>query len=166
MILGEARNFFEMIRPKMMFASEATIEILADAAAEVGIFCKFIVIGNHPRFSSLMDIMKESSEEEIENFTCIEPANPKTDTCMIFFSSGTTGNPKGTMLSYDSLVKGSFKTPLRRDLNKLWYANLSWTVGVRCLFRCIKYNSVRILHHSFEPEKVGQIINKYKVKYH
>lgn len=147
-----------------MFACDQTIDMLSEIALDMKINCKFIVIGRHSQFTSLADILAEQSEKEVENFTHYEPKNPTEELGMIFFSSGTTGNPKGTMLTLESFVNPRLNFSYRRDFrNSLWYANISWTAGVVSILLCIKDKSTRIMHASFDPEETSKMIEKYQV---
>ena len=147
-----------------MFACESTIEVLIEASMETQIPCDFVVIGNHPQYPSLMDILALQTEEEVDNFVYSEPKNSITEPSIIFFSSGTTGVPKGTVLPSDAIVNSHMNRFYWKEKSILyWVMNIFWSTGVHFLIACIKLNSTRIVVKDFDPDKACRIINKYKV---
>ncbi|XP_014211352.1 4-coumarate--CoA ligase 1-like [Copidosoma floridanum] len=163
---ASARHFFDIIQPKILFACEESIEILAQVANDVGVTCKFVVFGRYPGFQSLEDIMAEISPEEIDGFRHVEPEDPKTKLGIILFSSGTTGTQKGTMLSYDALANHHMEQLLPHEgSNALWYSTMSWITGTCFITSCIRLRCTRILHSHFDPEETSQVVEKYKVNW-
>ena len=147
-----------------MFACDETIDMLSKTATNMKIDCKFIVIGKHPRFPSLIDVLAEVSQEEMDNFSPYEPENPIKELGIIFFSSGTTGNPKGIMRTFDSFAGQRSKLhPTQVSNNNLRYANISWTIGMSGIFSSIRRRSTQIIHKKFDPEETSKVLQKYEV---
>ena len=147
-----------------MFACEQSIDLLVQAAKNANVPCKFVVYGSHPEFPSLRTVLAQQSQEEVDNFKHAEPTNPKK-VGAIFFSSGTTGKQKGTMVSYDSLVNNRM---IYMHLNEndvgLWYSSLSWITGTNLTILAIRKRAVRIIHANFDPDETGRVIEKYEVR--
>ncbi|XP_058802807.1 uncharacterized protein LOC131670845 [Phymastichus coffea] len=163
---ANARRFFQTYQPKVMFACEQSIDQLARIANSEGMSCSFVVYGKHAEYPSLRDLLAERSQEEVASFEYAEPVDPWTQCGIILFSSGTTGTPKGAMLSYKAI--GSFDmlddSMSLQQQNYLWYSSLSWVTGAFLLLNCIVMRTTRIIHGEFDPDKSSRVIEKYKVK--
>ncbi|OXU31486.1 hypothetical protein TSAR_017010 [Trichomalopsis sarcophagae] len=161
-----AKYFFELLNPKIMFVCESAIDMLSGVAREVGSSCQFVVYGRHARFPSLSDLLAQQSQAEIEAFQHVEPVDAKKQVGVIYFSSGTTGVQKGTMLSCDTMVNSRIEYALiRKGANVLWYSNQSWITGSNFILTCIRLNCTRILHANFDPEETSKVVEKCKVNW-
>lgn len=159
-----AKYFFELLNPKIMFVCEAAIDMMYEAAKEVGSSCKFVVYGRHARFPALSDLLAQQSQAEVEAFQHVEPMDAKKQVGVIFFSSGTTGVQKGTMLSYDTIVNSRMDYCLiRKGANLLWYSNQSWITGSNFILTCIRLRCTRIMHAKFDSEETSKVVQKNKV---
>lgn len=80
-----------------------TVPAIADkakqAAAEVGINCVF-AISEAEGCEPLVSLLNDDGTAFPKNL----PVNPKEDVCAMPYSSGTTGFPKGVMLTHHNLV--------------------------------------------------------------
>lgn len=155
-----------MVQPKIVFADEKSIDQLYKVAEKAKATCKFVVIGKHPNFQSLRDLIAQQTKEEVNNFKHYEPEDPKSQIGALFFSSGTTGDQKGIMLSYDTLVKHRMEyLHIRPGMIALWNSSLCWTVGTNMLTFCLRKCITRIILNNFEAEETSRIIQKYKVSF-
>ncbi|XP_020290910.1 4-coumarate--CoA ligase 1-like isoform X2 [Pseudomyrmex gracilis] len=142
-----ARYCLSLTSPKIVFVNAASAENLMDAAKEENLKVKVVVIGSLPGFVSLADILEDQIDSsEIDEFLCSEIDNPR-DLAMICSSSGTTGMPKGTELSYVSLYNSV--TPVEeihlKNEVSLWLPTIRWHYGLTLIIEVILSNSKRII---------------------
>lgn len=155
-----------MVQPKIVFADEKSIDLLFRVAKEAKVNSKFVVVGNHPDFLSLNDLMAQQTKEEVDNFKHFEPEDPKRQVGALLFSSGTTGDQKGIMLSYDTLVKHRIDyMNIRSGMNALCYSTMSWITGTNLMTFCLRKRITRIIHDVFDVEETSKVIQKYKVNF-
>lgn len=154
------------MQPKIVFADDKSINLLSRVAKAAKVDCKFVVIRSHPDFTSLRDLMAQQTKEEVDGFQHVEPEDPRSQVGAIFFSSGTTGDPKGTMLSYDSLVKHRMEyMHLKQGMRALWYSSLSWITGTNFATTCLRMRVTRMIHDNFHVDETSKVIQNHKVNY-
>lgn len=163
-----ARYCLSLTSPKVIFANAESVENLVEAAKEENLEVKVVVIGSLPGFVSLTDILQDPIiPSEINEFRCTTIDNLH-DTAMICASSGTTGMPKGTELSYVSLYNSI--TPIE-DVHMINEVSLTvptirWHYGLTLQFEMIMSNakwiivSAEVLKNDVQLCKV---IQDYKV---
>lgn len=110
----------------------------------------------------LNDIFKLSNEPTFE--TSVN----SNDTCLILYTSGTTGNPKGVMLSYKNLFACYFlcatDTPgFVPDAKNLVAGPLYSIFGFGAFFSCIYAGATNVMIRMFEPAFVCKIIVAEKI---
>ncbi|MFG3406998.1 long-chain fatty acid--CoA ligase [Streptomyces sp. NPDC048142] len=92
------------------------------------------------------------------------------DTCMIMYTSGTTGRPKGAVLSHDNIIWNSINVLVDTDLTgdevTLVVAPLFHTAGLNmtCLPTLLKGGRV-VLLGAFDAERVLKTIENERVTY-
>ncbi len=123
---------------------------------------KIILIDNEKRdFLKFSEILNNAEPK----FT--EPAISQDDNSLILYTSGTSGNPKGVLLSYRHL-SGSpeamkYFVDLTEKDTKLCPLPLSHSAGLIYLQNCIIYNITLVLMERFSPLEFLKNIAKYKV---
>lgn len=90
------------------------------------------------------------------------------DLVMILYTSGTTGTPKGAMITHRMLLWNAVNTSLRLDLNSqdhtLSFAPFFHTGGWNVLFTPFMHNGAsHTLLEGFDPELILELIEKEKV---
>ncbi len=69
----------------------------------------FIILINFRGAFTFEEILhKGSNSDSLANLECAEKLVQFDDVCNIQFTSGTTGNPKGVMLSHHNLVNNGY----------------------------------------------------------
>ncbi|XP_011872253.1 PREDICTED: luciferin 4-monooxygenase-like [Vollenhovia emeryi] len=142
-----ARYCLSLISPKVVFANANSVENLVEAAKEENLQVKIVVIGSLPGFVSLTDILHDQvTQSEIDEFRCTVVDNPR-DTAIICASSGTTGMPKGTELSYVSFYNSITAIEEVNMINEvsLWFPTIRWHCGLTMLFELIMSNAKWII---------------------
>ncbi|XP_028047842.2 luciferin 4-monooxygenase isoform X2 [Monomorium pharaonis] len=167
---GTARYGLSLTSPKMVFVDAKSVENLMEAAKEENLEVKVVVIGNLPGFVSLTDILQDQVvQSEIDEFRCTTVNNPH-DTAMICPSSGTTGMPKGTELSYVSLYNSITPIEEVNMINEvlLSISTIRWHCGLCLMFELIMSNAKCVIipdeyFQEKETAEICKIIQDYKV---
>ncbi|WP_415953411.1 acyl-CoA synthetase [Streptomyces sp. KLOTTS4A1] len=100
----------------------------------------------------------------------LDEAVAPDDPCMIMYTSGTTGRPKGAVLSHANIVWNSLNvlvdTDLAADEVSLVVAPLFHTAGLNmtCLPTFLKGGQV-VLHDAFDAERVLETVERRGVTY-
>lgn len=91
-----------IVKPKLIFVVPEAVELIVCAMEEVSMRADLIVFGETDEYIPFSDFLLENLEEE-ETF---QPARitSNQETAVVFFSSGTTGYPKGICVSHYALV--------------------------------------------------------------
>lgn len=90
-----------MVKPKLIFVGLESEKLIESAINESGVNTEIVVFGeteDHVPFSEFL--ISSGNEEGFEPVT----VEDLKETAIIFFSSGTTGMPKGIMLSHYGLL--------------------------------------------------------------
>ena len=105
----------------------------------------------------------DSADENVEL-----PEIHATDPCMIQYTSGTTGFPKGALLHHRGLVNNSYHTMNRARVSAgdvlLTMMPLFHTGGcVLCVLGAVSHRATQVIVETFEPGLVLDLIDSYKV---
>lgn len=151
-------------KPKIVFASSKAAEVISQAAVNSKATVKIVTFEKSNKFVSLEDALKVPSDAEVRKFTCTDSKDISKG-AIVFFSSGTTGLPKGVELSHNSILSNlsiifKFGQP---NQTALWYSTLYWISGIMLVLRCVLTYSKRVLCQEFDPKILGQIIEDHKV---
>lgn len=153
--------------PKVVFVNEESTENLVEAAKEENLQVKVVVIGSLPGFVSLANILEEQvSRAEIDDFRCAKIDNPH-DLAMICCSSGSTGMPKGTELSYASLYNSITPVEEVHVKNEIctWVPTIRWHCGLTLCIEVIMSNAKWIIFSddNIKESALCEIIQKHGV---
>lgn len=91
----------KQVKPSIFFVSEEAVKVVENALKEIGYEAEIVVFGESDRYTKF-SVFLEAKEGE-EEFTP-EREVDDMDTAIIFFSSGTTGLPKGICLTHYGLL--------------------------------------------------------------
>lgn len=142
--------------------------------------CKPKFIGFHTDFTDLLrgncmdgtQLMQINCEQydEIISYTRadrIESNVNETDPLVVIYTGGTTGNPKGVVLSHQSILWNAMNTIISWNLTNtdttLTYLPLFHTGGLNALsIPLLLIGGTVVIADYFEPEKAMQYLNLYK----
>ncbi|KAJ8942059.1 hypothetical protein NQ314_010167 [Rhamnusium bicolor] len=97
----DCAHCISLVTPTFIFVEQDSVNLIEDSLLEAKFKANIIVIGESMIYKKFSDLQSASSEEEkfrpILNVDC-------HDTAFIYFSSGTTGLPKGICLTHFGLL--------------------------------------------------------------
>lgn len=151
-------------KPKVVFANLAAAEVISQAAKNSKDNIKIVTYEKSKKFISLEDVLRESNDLDVKKFTNTDLKDTSKG-AVVFFSSGTTGLPKGVELSHHSILSNLSVIFKYGNPNEtwLWYSTLYWISGVFLTLRCVLTYSKRVLCQEFDPKILGNIIEEHKV---
>lgn len=127
-------------------------------------------------FTKLIEALPSSTvtlhkiEDEINTVNSIDFTETISinDTCVILYTSGTTGNPKGVLISYKNIYSCyqlcAWDTPaFGPDARNLVCGPLYSIFGFGAFFSCIYAGATNVLARMFEPNMVAKIMSDAKV---
>jgi len=146
-----------------------TVPAIADkakqAAAEVGINCVF-AISEAEGCEPLVSLLNDDGTAFPKNL----PVNPKEDVCAMPYSSGTTGFPKGVMLTHHNLVsqlcmimhESFMSQPLRGTaLGLVPFFHIFGMVAVMAQF--LQRGGKIVCMQQFDGEQMLKLIQDFKI---
>lgn len=164
MSLETALHVMQLTRPKIIFCSEKSTNVILNALKENNCNSTIAVFGHHPDTISFSNILNTYSDAEVANFRYIEVDDIKKTVC-IMHSSGTTGMPKGVEMSnYCLLFVSENKNLDMTNAVSIWFSSLYWVTGVMMNFKAIAQGAKVIIYPEFDEEMTCLLIEKYKVK--
>lgn len=157
-------------KPKVLFLDEDFIPPIETIRAEIGDVKRFILLGtmkNPPKwiFGSYETLLKETTPTP--PFTRGEYPFTEDDVAEIFYTSGTTGKPKGVMLTHRNLYLHALstiasepmdETDIQLHLIPLFHVN-GWGTPHYLTAR----GGTHIMIQKFDPEETLKIIQREKV---
>ncbi len=150
---------FEDSAPSVLLLESDFVETIA----KTGWKGERILLDTKDGFVARMYYTSPDDEIEVEF-----PENTFGDTCMILYTSGTTGRPKGAMITNGMLFWNSVNTGLRLNLVQsditLTFAPFFHTGGWNVLTTPFIHRGAKlILLRKFDPERVLELCDSEKV---
>ena len=154
-----------LAQPKVIFANEKSMAVVVEAAKIEMYHPKTVTFGYYPGTTPFSETLTGHSKSAVENFQCVEMKNPE-DTCLILFSSGTTGLPKGTQVPHRGIIN-VLQLNEGLALNShvsMWFSSLYWISGSLLSLKSISSCVKKIIAPEFDEKSACEIIEKYKVR--
>lgn len=95
----------KQVKPKIIFVCPQGLKLIEEASKNLENKPEIITFEKNETYPSFSDFLKESPEEKDFQPIDVKDVN---ETAAIFFSSGTTGLPKGICLNHKSLLFQTF----------------------------------------------------------
>jgi long-chain acyl-CoA synthetase len=158
----EVRFIVEDSRPKFIFVSSANVDELTAACGEVN-EAKTIVVGEpHPQalfnYSQLLE----------KEYPPLRELPVETDACMISYTSGTTGRPKGAVITQSNyIVMNGFLNALywgiQHDDRILLTTPLAHRTAFARLGNMLVFGSTLVILPKFDAEAVAASIASHGI---
>ncbi len=152
----EVRYILDDCMPRFVFVAKESIDKVASAAVvRFGVDC--LPLGGFTRESLLMGAP-----------TLPKPLAADVDECMICYTSGTTGFPKGAVLTQSNyvLTNGFFNAVqlgMTRDERQLVMVSMAHRAGFARLANMILHGSTLVIVSKFDAEEVAELISRERI---
>ena len=153
--------------------------LLDDAAPDVVFFSKRFdylytpmkqQLKHKVRFVGVEGVLDEDMADYEKLISPFEPTEPRVsvaedDTVLLLYTSGTTGRPKGVMLTHRNMMANSVSTIVEMEMTRDW--NILgllpiFHVGIFVLIDMVFIGAKVTFVHSFDPAAIFEIIQKEK----
>ncbi|CAH1123479.1 unnamed protein product [Ceutorhynchus assimilis] len=164
--INDASHLIKLIKPKIFFIVPEVIDMITEAMQIAELDSEVVIYGDTEKFTSFNDFLAEHPEEDSFRPVIIDDLS---ETAIIFFSSGTTGLPKGICSNHRAIyhqgVIMNHLGILGNDAVVLLFSTLYWISALLTLTGCILKGSARLVCKEFDPIKTWYLLDKYKITY-
>ena len=160
----ELQQMLAIAQPSMIFIGERYLSLLPTSDGGTGIASdRVVVLDAEPTGGRLgyRDLMARASEEELHF-----PEAQDDDTTVIMFTAGTTGVPKGVMLTHDSFSSYLLATvipadPETEETNMLTVP-LYHIAGLQAALASVYGGRTLVVMRQFEPVEWLTLVQQYR----
>jgi long-chain acyl-CoA synthetase len=148
---------------KAVITSSLVVETMEKALEDLPMKPALIVVDmpTNERAYNFYDLMKKIVPNRIkENIT-------PDDTAVILYTSGTTGNPKGVLLTHKNLYSNAVNSAKHNETQRgttIGVLPLAHVYGLTMSNICYLTGSTVVVFSKFDPKGIFETIEKYQVK--
>jgi len=158
---------------KVIFVHKANYRTIKKTRKQVGVENVILLASDEAKEDAI------TLEEFINGIAAKQPdvdIDPSNDIAALLFTGGTTGLPKGVMLTHTNLVADAFSTIFmanrpREELEELWgtavtlsVLPLCHTFGFEVVIIALFAGAMLVMFASFDPAEVLEAIEYYRVE--
>ncbi|XP_066996455.1 luciferin 4-monooxygenase [Anabrus simplex] len=167
----ELRHAMDLSPPRIIFCSEYSESSIAEVLENYHAKVEVIVMGESTQYQRhiLMKELCDLSQKNIRFQPYVAP-NPKEDVALVLNSSGTTGLPKGVMLTHHNVLNSIavLEHPdimINRNLETvIGYLPFFHSFGISGLLQTLHRGITMIVMSAFAPDLFLQVIQDYKIR--
>lgn len=170
-----------IIVPVMFTLHPKELHYIALNAGAKAVITSSLILGNVKKAIDGLDpkpkvvVVDQPSDDQILNFYDVkaelsfvttEPVK-EDDTAVILYTSGTTGNPKGVLLTHKNLTSNAENSAKHNELERgttLGVLPLAHVYGLTISNICLLMGSSIVIFSSFDAGAIFKAIEKYEVK--
>ncbi|XP_074034975.1 luciferin 4-monooxygenase [Leptinotarsa decemlineata] len=158
----DTSHLLKEVTPKIMFVVSHALEMIETSLLEADIETEIVIFGSSDKYTEFADFLQFHEDEE--KFIPVYVSSLQ-ETAVIFFSSGTTGIPKGIMINHYTLMGQTDNLIKSGNIGnvQLSYSSLYWISSVIFLSVVICTGGVKVVCQHFNPEELWFHIEKYKI---
>ncbi len=158
----EIQYIIKNCQAKVVIASAYTAENMKKAIAELEVKPLLVVadLPGNDEMINLYDLMSVNSPASIDNVH-------ENDTAVILYTSGTTGNPKGVLLTHKNLYTNAVNSAAHNETDRgvtIGVLPLAHVYGLTISNTCYITGSSVVVFSRFDPQEIFKAIEAYKVR--
>jgi long-chain acyl-CoA synthetase len=170
-----------IIVPVMFTLHPKELHYIALNSGAKAVITSSLVLGNVEKAIDGLDskpivvVVDQPTDDRSLNFYDVKAENSfvtiktirENDTAVILYTSGTTGNPKGVLLTHKNLTSNAENSAKHNELERgttLGVLPLSHVYGLTISNICLLKGSSIVVFSSFDSEAIFKAIEQYKVK--
>jgi long-chain acyl-CoA synthetase len=170
-----------IIVPVMFTLHPKELHYIALNSGAKAVITSSLVLGNVEKALEGVDskpvvvVVDQHSNDRSLNFYDVKAENSfvtttkvkEDDTAVILYTSGTTGNPKGVLLTHKNLTSNADNSAKHNELERgttLGVLPLAHVYGLTISNICLLMGSSIVVFSSFDSEAIFKAIEKYEVK--
>ncbi|CAG9855969.1 unnamed protein product [Phyllotreta striolata] len=175
----EMENLIASVKPKIVFTIKESLESVVRYTKAAGLESEIVVFGDTEQYTPFSEFLQPQPEED--DFAPIT-VEDSSETCVIYFSSGTSGFPKGICINhyyyyhhsplippaknndvdvqrqmYENYIRKNFTTSF------LTYGSMYWNSSGMGLFLSAITGVTRLLSSDFNAKEFWYLVDKYSV---
>ncbi|MBT2679495.1 long-chain fatty acid--CoA ligase [Bacillus sp. ISL-35] len=158
----EIQYIIKNCQAKVVIASAYTAENMKKAIAELEVKPLLVVtdLPGSDEMVNLYDLMSVNSTNNEDNVH-------ENDTAVILYTSGTTGNPKGVLLTHKNLYTNAVNSAAHNETDRgvtIGVLPLAHVYGLTISNTCYITGSSVVVFSRFDPQEIFKAIETYKVR--